>query len=274
MEKIRCNGWALAGWIYLLATNTISDVVNGARTHGMNELKKMNEDKGMNEKPEELELGFQARIIQHCFYEKGLAKQIGGGIVLCLLLATLIWLANGISENRALLTWYSGAFIFLSALTAIAVQNYMMFAWIADLDPVDIEDGEKQAEEIVAHCKSRNRLFVKLSYVIYVAVLGLALGFDNQYKEYLQILTVYPILWLLPSFVILIHMIINTGHVVEIMRINNIAGKKQELLAAIDGRKIYSHQIVTMLEGLVSARMVCGYAIGACIVQFLISQAG
>lgn len=168
----------------------------------------------------QVKLGLQATVIQTCFYEKGLAKNIGGAIVVLFLFTTLLLLADGLSHQGKLFSWHAGGFIFLSAITAIAIQNFIMFGWIANL----------------------------------------------------EVLNQTPALWLLPSFILFTHMIINTAHVVEIMRINNIAGRKQELLAALNGMKLYSHQIVTLVEGLASPRMVFGYAIGACVTEFLLSS--
>lgn len=219
----------------------------------------------------EPKLSLIAHIIKTSFFEKSRLKNIAGSVVVIILLMGTYALGRKVAQDNTILSISALIFIFMCAITVISFQNFLMFSWLRELKPIQKETAEKKINEILEACKKRNQLFRKVSLSIFIAAFALEYNFKSKFQIHLDISTEHPIVWLIPAIIIFVHMIINTGRIVEMMRLGNVAGQEEELISAINNTKIYPHQIPELMEGFFSTRMLLGYAIGTCMVMYLIS---
>lgn len=220
---------------------------------------------------ENKELNFITQIIDTAFFGKSRLKNIVGIVFVFVLLSATYVLSLIVSQEPTIRSSEALLFIFMCALTNSKFHGFLLQSWLRELEPTQIETPSERVSEIQEKCKKRNQYFRNLSFFIFSLALAIDLGLKSKFPIYMQLVKEHPSIWLIPAIIIFTHMLINTGQVVEMMRLENFASHQEKIKNVTSKMKFYYHQLPELLEDFICARMIQGYAIGTCITMYLIS---
>lgn len=213
------------------------------------------------------------QVLRAAFFGDSSAKSLGGIIGILIVALPSYFVLQVVITNMNLISFYSLLFVYLTALTLAFSQNFLMFYFVGRFKIETIPNGDVAGDEIIERCKKRNRNIKYFALVLIVGALAPEIKVVHQYESLIKALNQNPNLWLAAGIIIITYQIILVGNIVEVLRVKEIASKKDEMLRTINDADltIRGHQVPELLMAFVSARMIMGYAVGVCIVKYMIS---
>jgi len=223
----------------------------------------------MEEKNKKEELSFFAQIMEMSFFHSGKIKIFVSIFTVSLPALGAYWVGMDIEKDAVLISFQTLSFILLTGLTVYLFQNSLLTVWFGNLEEVKKKPSDERVERIKSKIQRKNRFYRRITMFVFLAVIVIDVGSQSSYRPHLEFVLKYPVLWLGLAAAILFQLTTSIGAIVEGARIANFRGHKDEILEAANEIKIYGHQMPEAMEQLWCPRMLAGYAVGICFLQYI-----